>query len=70
MFAPVDVNIKYTDGTTETKYVTPAAWEKDPKQAMVSINTKKKIESVSLDGGIFVDADKSNNRKPADKKAF
>ncbi len=69
-FAPVDVNIKYTDGTTETKHLTPAAWEKDPKQTLVSITTKKTIESVSLDGGIFLDADKSNNRTPADKKGF
>ena len=70
MFAPVDMNIKYTDGSNETKHLTPSIWEKDAKQALVSINTKKKIESVSLAGGIFVDADKTNNQTPADKKAF
>ena len=69
-FAPVDVVVKYTDGTTETKHLSPSVWEKDARQALVSINTKKKIESVSLDGGIFVDADKSNNQTPADKKGF
>lgn len=69
-FAPVDVIIKYTDGTTETKHLTPSVWEKDAKQTIVSIPTKKKIESVKLDGGIFMDADISNNMTPADKKGF
>jgi hypothetical protein len=69
-FAPVDVIITYSDGTTETKHLTPSVWEKEPKQTLVSINTKKKIESVKLDGGIFMDADLSNNQTPADKKGF
>jgi hypothetical protein len=69
-FAPVDLTIKYTDGTTEIKHLTPSVWEKDAKQTSVSVSTKKKIESVSLDGGIFMDADKSNNQTPADKKGF
>ncbi|MFI5130608.1 MAG: M1 family metallopeptidase [Chitinophagales bacterium] len=70
IFAPADITIKYTDGTSETKHVSPSIWEKDAGQASVSIPTKKTIESVSLDGGIFVDADKRNNQTPAGKKAF
>jgi Peptidase family M1 domain len=69
-FAPVDVIIKYTDGITETKHLTPSVWEKDAKQTIVPVTTKKKIESVKLDGGIFMDADVSNNMTPADKKGF
>jgi len=69
-FAPADLTIKYSDGTTETKHVSPAVWEKNAKQASVSIATNKKIESVSLDGGIFMDADPSNNGTPAGKKGF
>ncbi|MDP4261986.1 MAG: M1 family metallopeptidase [Bacteroidota bacterium] len=69
-FAPVDVVIKYTDGSIDTKHLTPSAWEKDPKQTMVVIKTAKKIESVKLDGGIFMDADPSNNSTPADRKGF
>ncbi|HET6993399.1 MAG TPA: M1 family peptidase, partial [Chitinophagaceae bacterium] len=69
-FAPVDVIVKYTDGSSETKHLSPAAWEKNAKQTAVTISTKKTIESVQLDGGIFVDGDKSNNKTPADKKAF
>jgi hypothetical protein len=67
--APVDVVVKYDDGTEETKHISPLAWEKDQKQASVAISTKKKIQSVQLKGGIFVDADESNNSYPA-KKAF
>jgi hypothetical protein len=69
-FAPVDMIIRYTDSTTETKHLTPAVWEKDPKQTIVSIVTKKKIESVNLDGGIFMDSDRSNNQTPSAKKGF
>jgi hypothetical protein len=69
-FAPVDVVIKYADGSSETKHLTPAAWEKDAKQVTVPVATGKKIESVKLDGGIFVDADPSNNQSPKDKKGF
>lgn len=68
LFAPVDVVVKYTDGSTETKHLTPSVWEKDNKQTTVVIATKKTIESVNLEGGIFVDADKSNNSTP--KKGF
>jgi hypothetical protein len=68
--APVDVVVKYTDGSSETKHLSPAAWEKNAGQTSVAISTKKTIESVQLDGGIFVDGDRSNDRTPAEKKAF
>ena len=67
MTAPVDVVITYDDGTTEKFHQTPAIWEKDQKETTVSIDTKKKIKSVKLDGGIFMDADVSNNMWPAVK---
>jgi hypothetical protein len=70
LFAPVDLLIKYADGTTETKHISPAAWQKNAKQVSVTIATKKKIESVALDGGIFMDADRSNNQSPSEKKGF
>src|SRR6185436_2161852 len=69
-FAPVDMIIRYTDSTTETKHLTPAVWEKDPKQTIVPIVTKKKIESVNLDGGIFMDSDRTNNQALPPKKGF
>lgn len=68
--APADLVITYKDGSTETKHFTPAVWEKDQKQASVSITTKKQIKSVKLDGGIFMDANEEDNVYPADKKGF
>lgn len=62
-FAPVDIIVNYADGSTETKHLTPAVWEKEARQVTVPVKTSKKIKSVTLDGGIFMDADESNNTK-------
>jgi hypothetical protein len=59
--APVDLQLNYQDGTQEIIHETPAIWMADEKQATVVIRTTKKIQSLNLDGGIFVDADLSNN---------
>ena len=69
-FTPVDVIIKYEDGTSETKHFTPAIWQKDPKQVTLPIATMKKIASVKLDGGIFVDGEPADNELQLDKKGF
>jgi hypothetical protein len=61
MPAPVDVVVKYEDGTTERFHQTPAIWQKDQRMASVNLAVKKKIQSMTLDGGIFMDADTSNN---------
>jgi len=61
MAAPVNVVVTYDDGSKESFHQTPAIWKNDPKNATVNIATKKKIKSVQLDGGIFMDADESNN---------
>jgi hypothetical protein len=59
--APVDLQIKYGDGTSETMHLGPGIWSKDQKQSTVLVRTSRKILSLRLDGGIFVDADPSNN---------
>lgn len=59
--APVDIHVTYADGSKETLHQTPAIWEKDLKTAVVSVPGVKKINSVQLDGGIFMDADPSDN---------
>lgn len=59
--APVDIVATYTDGSTETFHQTPAIWISNQKEATVHISTKKKIKSFALEGGIFMDADESNN---------
>jgi hypothetical protein len=59
--APVDVVLKYVDGTTEKFHQTPAIWQTNQKQAVLKLSASKKVQSVSLEGGIFMDADMSNN---------
>ena len=61
MAAPVNVIVNYEDGTSETFHQTPAIWQKDQKQTTINIAVKKKVQSITLDGGIFMDADESNN---------
>jgi hypothetical protein len=58
---PFDVKATYADGSTESIHQTPVVWEKNQKQITVDIKTTKTIKSVTLDGGIFMDADESNN---------
>ncbi|PWT99155.1 MAG: aminopeptidase [Bacteroidetes bacterium] len=59
--APVDIVVNYIDGTNESFHQTPGIWEKDQKTAIVNVATKKQVQSIQLKGGIFMDADESNN---------
>jgi hypothetical protein len=61
MPAPVNIIVNYSDGTKESFHQTPSIWQNNPQQATVKIPGNKKIESISLNGGIFMDADVSNN---------
>ncbi len=61
MAAPVNVLVTYEDGTSATLHQTPAIWENNRQEAVVTIDTKKKVTAVTLDGGIFMDADESDN---------
>lgn len=60
---PFDVVLTYEDGTTEKGHFTPAVWEKDPKVTNLNIPAKKKIKSINLDGGIFMDYTPDDNLK-------
>jgi len=62
MAAPVTVEVTFSDGTSESFHQTPAIWQQNQKQAMVEIKTKKKITAVNLNGGIWMDADETNNQ--------
>ncbi len=59
--APVDVMVEYTDGSKETLHQTPELWFTNQNEAIIKIATKKVIKSIKLNGGIFMDADISNN---------
>ncbi len=60
--APVDVVVNYDDGTKEMLHQTPGIWFKNQQEATINISTKKKINSLTLDGGVFMDADITNNK--------
>ncbi|HEX9249049.1 MAG TPA: M1 family metallopeptidase [Gemmatimonadaceae bacterium] len=62
MPAPVDIEAHYADGTSEVIHETPAIWAADERRATVAISTSKSLQSLLLKGGIWMDADSTNNR--------
>lgn len=58
---PFDVVVTYTDGKTDTIHKTPAVWKANQKEVSVTFKASKKIKSVSLDNGIYMDATPSDN---------
>ncbi|MFC4687040.1 M1 family metallopeptidase [Epilithonimonas pallida] len=60
---PFDVVLNYEDNSLEKVHFTPAAWEKNQKSVNLTIPTKRKIKSISLDGGIFMDYTPDDNLK-------
>jgi hypothetical protein len=62
MLAPVDLEAHYGDGTNEVIHETPAIWAADQRRATVAISTRKSLQSLVLNGGIWMDADSTNNR--------
>ncbi|MBA3649733.1 MAG: M1 family metallopeptidase [Chitinophagales bacterium] len=59
--SPVDIIVSYSDGTAHSFHETPDMWMHHPEAALVKISAKKQVQSVRLDGGIFMDADETNN---------
>lgn len=62
MPAPVNVVVRYADGSSDTFRQTSAIWKANPRRASVQVRTSKRAQSVELDGGIWMDADTTNNR--------
>jgi hypothetical protein len=61
MAAPVDVIAEYEDGSSDKFHQTPAIWINDQTPTAVKISAKRSVKRFKLDGGIFMDADKSND---------
>jgi hypothetical protein len=61
MPAPVDLYLRYSDGTSAVLHQTPAIWAADQQRATVAVPTRKTLQSIRLDGGIWMDADTTNN---------
>jgi hypothetical protein len=62
--APFDLRVTFADGTGDTIHRTPAAWQTNQRNASVTIPTKKKLQSIEVNNGIWVDADTTNNTWP------
>jgi len=61
MAAPFDLKVTYADGSSSTVHETPAVWRTGGKQTVVSLPPGKKVAGLTLDGGIYMDSDPSNN---------
>ena len=64
--APFDLYVTYNDGSKATFHQTAAVWSKGGQTISIPLGGSGKIKSVVLDGGIFMDADRSNNNWKAD----
>lgn len=60
--APFDVRVTYRDGSTASFHETPAVWRANLRRAVVRVPTTRPVASVELTGGVFMDADTTNNR--------
>ncbi len=61
MPAPVDMRVRFTDGSTELFHETPAIWRANLRRTSVTIPTRKTVQSITLDGGIWMDANADND---------
>ncbi|MBL8424237.1 MAG: M1 family metallopeptidase [Candidatus Accumulibacter phosphatis] len=67
MAIPFDLVFTFADGTTERVHRTPATWQADGRRTEVRIAGSKALRSVSLDTGIFLDANPGDNTWAVDK---
>jgi len=58
---PFNVVATYTDGSTESFHQTPIVWKADQKQTSITVKPSKEVKSLTLDGGIFMDANETDN---------
>jgi len=58
---PFDILVTDTEGKTETIHKTPVVWKVNQKEFTMTITTNRKIKSIALDNGIYVDATPNDN---------
>ena len=59
--APFTLVIAYSDGATDSLRETAEIWSSNQKAAAVIIPSGKTVVSAKIEGGIFMDADETNN---------
>ena len=62
MPAPVTLVVTYTDGSADSLRQTSAIWKTDARRAVITLPARKPMQSVALEGGIWMDADAANDR--------
>jgi aminopeptidase N len=58
---PFDLKILYADGDTASIHQTPLVWKKDQKETTLHLKTKKRMRSLTIDNGIWMDANEADN---------
>jgi hypothetical protein len=58
---PFDAVVTFEDGTTKIVHQTPAVWKNGDKRISLKIPVTKKVASVKLDGGLYVDYTPADN---------
>ena len=58
---PFDVVITSRDGTTTSVHQTPGVWKANAKEVVLNLPYAKDIQSIKLDGNLFMDANEKDN---------
>lgn len=59
--APFDLVVTFADGSTTTLRQDTSRWQANQRRALVPVATRQRITNVQLQGGIWIDADPSND---------
>jgi hypothetical protein len=66
---PFDLVLEYADGTSERVHRTPAVWQADGRRTDGPVAGDKALRAVTIDTGIFMDANPGDNAWVAHKPA-
>ncbi|MCO5286166.1 MAG: M1 family metallopeptidase [Chitinophagaceae bacterium] len=58
---PFDLKINYADGSKENIHKSPVVWKDNPEHILVNVKTNRKISSLTIDNGIWMDASEKDN---------
>jgi aminopeptidase N len=58
---PFDIKVIFADGKERLLHQTPEAWKNNRKETFFDVNVNAPVQSIILDGGIFMDARPADN---------
>ncbi len=65
---PFTIKIKYNDGDTSSLHQTPLVWKQNRDQIIIDIKSNKEIRSLTIDNGLWMDANEEDNLWRAESK--